>query len=132
MTIKAKFIGYNPPIFGGHQNILSRQADERLVKNDLLQLLLTSPGERTMRPDFGTILKKSLFEPLDDLLIADIRGDINKKIERFEPRINATSTIRVNKDESTLTVIVIGVFSNEPNRSFEAEINVPLQIGELT
>ncbi len=82
------FYGFNPPFVGGQQKYFSRQEDERLIKNDLLQLLLTVPGERVMRPDFGVNLRNVVFEQLDDITIQILREDIISAIKRYEPRIN--------------------------------------------
>ena len=60
------FYGFNPPFLGGNQNVLSRQEDVRLIQTDILQLLLTSPGQRVMRPNFGTSINYQLFDPLDE------------------------------------------------------------------
>lgn len=57
----SRFYGFNIPIFNG-KTILPFQTDERLIKNDILQLLLTSPGERIMRANFGCNIKPSMFE----------------------------------------------------------------------
>lgn len=82
------YYGFNPPFVGGQQKYFSRQEDERLIKNDLLQLLLTIPGERVMRPDFGVNLRNVVFEQLDDITIQILREEIVVAIRRYEPRIN--------------------------------------------
>jgi hypothetical protein len=51
------WFGFNPPFIGGQQKVMSRQEDLRLIKNDLLQLLLTVPGERVHRPTFGSPIR---------------------------------------------------------------------------
>ena len=108
---RAQFFGFNAPFFGGAQNILSRQEDERLIKNDLLQLLLTSPGERVFRPDLGTLIRESLFEPLDNQTIDALDINIREQIELFEPRVSVSSVdIAQDPGESTLTIKIFGSF----------------------
>lgn len=85
------YFGFNPPFVGGQQKYLSRQEDERLIKNDILQLLLTIPGERVMRPDFGVNLRNVVFEQLDDITLDSLRDDIISAINLNEPRINLLS-----------------------------------------
>ncbi len=122
--------GWNPPVFGGHQNVMSRQAGDKLIKNDLLQLILTSPGERVMRPNFGTIVKKSVFEQLDDMLFDDIRDDITNKISTYEPRVRAIVNVsRDSVNENLLIIKVSGVLTNDPSNAFEAEVKIPLNSG---
>ena len=57
------------------------------IKADLLQLLLTNPGERVMLPDFGTPLRKLVFEPNDPTLEVQAKKMIADAIARWEPRI---------------------------------------------
>jgi hypothetical protein len=46
------------------------------IKSDLLLLMLTQKGERYYNPDYGTNLKKFIFEPNDDLTEFDIKEEI--------------------------------------------------------
>ncbi len=57
------------------------------VKGDLLQLILTNPGERVMLPDFGTPLRRLLFEQNSDTLKETARSMILESIRKWEPRI---------------------------------------------
>lgn len=57
-----------------------------LVLQDIQLLLLTRPGERVMRPDFGCNLTNRLWENLDTVARIGI-SDIAESIRRFEPRV---------------------------------------------
>lgn len=83
--------GFNPPFVGGQQKFLSRQEDERLIKNDLLQLLLTLPGERVMRPRFGVNLRNVVFEQLDDITIELLREEVATAVANYLPTIRLLS-----------------------------------------
>jgi len=72
---QSTYFGYNVPFYS-KTFVLPPQADERLIKNDMLQLLLTSPGERVMRPTYGVPIRQWAFEPLDNLSINDIASAI--------------------------------------------------------
>ena len=122
------YYGYNPPFFGGHQNVMSKQSGDRIIKNDILQLLLTMRGERVMRPTWGTIIKSSVMEGITDELKSDIVSDVVAALSRYEPRISATVTVDSREaDENQLFVKVEGSFTNEPNHTFEIELDLPLQ-----
>lgn len=84
---RATFFGFNPPFMGGPQNVLSRQEDDRLIKNDILQLLLTVPGERVMRPLFGVQLRSFVFEQATDSDISDLSSNIAQAITTYDPRV---------------------------------------------
>ena len=73
------------------------------IKSDLLCLLLTNPGERVMLPEFGTPLKKLLFEQNDAFLRQEAKRIVSQSIERWEPRI-VVQNIKVssNPDSSSL------------------------------
>lgn len=64
-----------------------RAENHDVIKADLIQLLLTEPGERVMMPSFGTPLRRSMFEFKDDTTRDQIRNLIAKSIERWEQRI---------------------------------------------
>lgn len=121
-----RYYGYNPPFFGGQQNVLSRQAGDRLIKNDLLQLLLTIKGERIMRPNWGTDIKTSLFETADSVLVTALEDDIREVIRTYETRIEpANIAIDLNEDENMLQIKIQGYYTNEPNRTFEIDVALP-------
>jgi len=106
--------------------VMSRQSGDRIIVNDVLQLLLTNKGERLMRPDWGTLINASVFGPLDDQLQNSLRGDIIQQLSANEPRINVDVSFVVNEDESILRIKLNGTFTNEPNHVFEEEIEVPI------
>lgn len=87
MATKSRFYGFNPPFIGGARNVLSLQTDERLIKNDLVQLLLTVPGERAYRPTFGTPIRAVVFDNVDDSQLSGLESDITSAIVRNEERV---------------------------------------------
>ena len=84
----AMVFGYNPPFFGGPQNVMSRQEDEKIIKNDLLQLLLTVPGERVYDLNFGVNLRSMVFDQMEEGTIETLRQEIYNKVTTYEPRVN--------------------------------------------
>ena len=111
-----RYFGYNYPFWIPPGTILSPQADVRLIKNDLLQLLLTSPGERRMRPTFGTNIRKFPFELGDDQAISELRQSIRMAIDRFEPRVILKSiTMDLDADNNSLAISVHCSLSRDPN-----------------
>tara|TARA_R110000765_G_scaffold205484_1_gene310232 strand:- start:307 stop:717 length:411 start_codon:yes stop_codon:yes gene_type:complete len=57
------------------------------LRDGIIQLLMTSPGERVMRPDFGTDLRAAVFEPLDQKLLLTIKTSILEALNKYEPRV---------------------------------------------
>mgnify|MGYP003671870937 FL=1 len=56
------------------------------IKSNLINVLLTEPGERVMEPDFGVGLKLVLFEQNIDK--DDIKNRINAQVQIYVPEID--------------------------------------------
>jgi hypothetical protein len=61
--------------------------DTDAIRSDLLHLLLTNKGERLYLPDFGSDLKKYIFEPNDSITHEQIRDNLNESIKRYLPNL---------------------------------------------
>lgn len=121
----ANFYGMAPPWVGGQQGVLSRQEDDRLIKNDIYQLLTTTPGERVHRPNFGTIVMMSLFEPLTDSILDDIRSSILQALRLEEPRlIDPQVSVTALTGLSGVNVIVSGRLTSDPASTFEMSFSL--------
>ena len=66
--------------------VVSRDASA--IKQSIVNLLLTNKGERLMNPEYGSDIRRFLFEPLDYGTAFQIKGNIRDTLERFEPRIS--------------------------------------------
>jgi phage baseplate assembly protein W len=49
--------------------------------------LLTNKGERLYLPEFGSDLKKFIFEPNDEITQEEIKDNLNQTITRFIPNL---------------------------------------------
>jgi hypothetical protein len=138
---KATYFGFNPPFLSAvdssintasnnnlnrYCGILPRQSDLRLVKNDVLQLLLTLPGERVQRPTFGTTLRSTVFEPMTDRVISDLRSNILSALSTNEPRlINVDVQLQTVPADLQLNVTVTGNMSYDPTEEFLLSTSLP-------
>lgn len=74
-----------------------------VLLQDIQLLLLTIPGERPFRPDFGCELKNQLWENLETAKVSG-EASIRDAINRFEPRITLTNiTSNINRNTSLIT-----------------------------
>lgn len=105
MPDKATYYGFNPPFLGGRQNVLSRQVDERLIKNDIVQLVLTLPGERVHRPRFGTLLRALVFDLADENTLSSLSRNIQSAIEQNDERVRVNS-VTCTPEQDGLVVVV--------------------------
>ena len=63
------------------------KTDKDAIRADLLHLLLTNKGERLYLPEFGSDLKKFIFEPNDEITHEQIKDNLNQTIIRFIPNL---------------------------------------------
>jgi phage baseplate assembly protein W len=112
-----QWYGISAPFLGGNQNIFSRQEGERLIKNDLLQLIFTAPGERVRRSGLGTPLRTFPFEQLDDTSLNDLKSSMMQAIMAYEQRVTVKQLNLVpNIDDHYLAIhLVVGLVDN-PNQ----------------
>jgi uncharacterized protein len=57
------------------------------VRQAVLIILQTEPGERVMRPDFGAGLRGLVFEPINTRTIALVKHRVEQALTTWEPRI---------------------------------------------
>ena len=67
------------------------------IRESIIQILETRPGERFMRPEFGSRVKDLVFEQNDAVLKGLLRFHITDAIKRWEKRVVVTN---VSFDES--------------------------------
>ena len=96
--------------------VVSRDASA--IKQAIVNLLLTNKGERLMNPEYGSDIRRFLFEPLDYGTSALVKQNIVTTIGRFEPRISVQEIIsrpdfENNGFEITMTYSIVGT-SNPP------------------
>lgn len=71
-------------VTGGIEMVTGAQA----VRQAILLLLRTCPGERVMRPEYGCALQRLFFSPNDDTTAGLAIHFVQTAIERWEPRID--------------------------------------------
>jgi uncharacterized protein len=76
-------------------------AAEEDIRESILLILGTTPGERVMRPDFGSGLRDLVFEPISATTMELVRFRAEEALVAWEPRIDVES-IRVTADEAGL------------------------------
>jgi phage baseplate assembly protein W len=80
-------------------------ADDHL--RDLIeQVLFTAPGERVMRPDFGSGLLGLVFEPGGPELVAMTQHLVQGALQQELGHLIAIDSVEVTQDDGTLTVQV--------------------------
>lgn len=74
------------------------------IRDMIEQFLLTSPGERVNRPDFGSGLMQLLFAPNSPELAAALRLTIQSGLQRWLGDVIEVQELEVTSEESTVRV----------------------------
>ena len=96
-----KSVGVVLPLTKGNNGYFDVSYDTKTqIKTNLKNLLLTQKGERLMQPDFGSDLKKLVFEPLSaNILESKLESTINDAINKWMPYVNVDEIVyNVNED----------------------------------
>ena len=64
------------------------------IAQSIRLILMTNLGERVMRSDFGTTLRRSVFAPIDTTSLATMRLAVERALIEWEPRID-TITVQL-------------------------------------
>ncbi len=83
--------------------LVASVAYEEDIRQSILIILETAPGERVMRPNFGCGIHELVFEAIDSTAIQRIRSVVDEALRRCEARIEVL-IIKVNEDETDATL----------------------------
>ena len=89
--------------FNGNAVFNSSYTTQDQAKSNLINVLLTEPGERVMEPNFGVGLKKLLFE--NQIKEDELEGRIKDQCAFYVPEIDITNLIiQIIPDSHTLYI----------------------------
>jgi phage baseplate assembly protein W len=94
-----------PPRVGADGRLVWSGGEEN-VRESLRLILLTEPGERLMREEFGCGLRRFLFEPNTVTTRQLIRDRVTQAINRWEPRV-ALESVEVEADVQNPRLVAI-------------------------
>lgn len=110
------------PLLGGigADGRLPWTAGNESVREVMLNVLLTRPGERLMRPEFGAGLRDFVHLPNTETTRALIADAVRRALERGEPRVRLDD-VQVLPDPRRLTHVNLSIryrlrFGGEPDR----------------
>jgi uncharacterized protein len=81
------------------QGGIAMVADAESVRQAILLLVATRPGERVMRPDYGCPLYRLAFEPNDDTTAGLAMHYVRQALDRWEPRVVVLAIDAERSDE---------------------------------
>lgn len=77
---------------------VSPASDAEHLRDELLQLLLTSPGERPFLPDFGGGVRRLVFEPASDPLTGVVKARVTQALSRWLGHRLTVELVDVSRD----------------------------------
>lgn len=77
------------------------------VRNLIRQVLLTSPGERVNRPDFGCGLRELVFSPNSQALATAVQFRVEAALQRWLADAVRVHEVRVVRRDASLEITVV-------------------------
>jgi len=77
--------------------LVATVAYEEDIRQSILIILETAPGERVMRPNFGCGIHELVFAAIDSTTLQRIRSTVEEALRRCEARIDV---LNINIDEA--------------------------------
>jgi uncharacterized protein len=104
---------------------ISSDGGSARLRGQILQLLLTSPGERVNVPDFGTRLRDLVFDPNNDVLAASTEFMITRALQKYLADEIRVEQVAVSADDAVLHVHI--VYLRTSDLQFErVRVGIPL------
>jgi len=79
------------------------------LKYNLINLLLTAKGERIDNPEFGTLLRAQLFNPMTPASFSDIEDSIKDSVQIYIPEILINKIEFIQEGEYGSNVLVVKI-----------------------
>jgi phage baseplate assembly protein W len=117
-------IGFDLPINGNGvftPNYQTRDA----IKNNIINFLLTNPGERPANPTFGAGLRRFIFTQIQNDNLDFIKEDLQNKINQNLPNI-ILENIEISSNPN-FNLINIKIFYSIPNTGINDQLELSFQ-----
>jgi phage baseplate assembly protein W len=79
---------------------------DEAIREQIIQVLFTAPGERVVRPDFGCGLFSLVFEPNNIILAAAMEFTIGQALTRWLGDVILVDGVEVTAEDELITVEV--------------------------
>jgi phage baseplate assembly protein W len=124
-------VGWAYPTRLDADNHLARAAYEDDVRQAILIILGTNPGERVMRPDFGAGLNAFVFEPISTTTLSLVRNRVFSALIDWEPRIDV-ERVRASFDPAQKGKLLIEIIYRVRATNTQQNLVYPFYLEEGT
>jgi phage baseplate assembly protein W len=100
-------------------------SDAAHVRDLIEQVLFTAPGERVMRPQFGSGARHLVFEPDSKELAATTEFAVRGALQRYLGELVTINAVRVRSEDTLLRVVVQYTVAGEASartEQFDSEL----------
>lgn len=123
-----QYIGVTLPIRRGNNGMFEQSTTLlQQVRSNLKNLVLTTKGERVMQPEFGTDLRRILFEQITEDTFDNIRLTITEAVERWMPFLDVREVEPTVDDPANIHRVNVKIsyrFRNNPNVTDSITVSV--------
>jgi len=102
--------------------------DDQSVREVMLNILLTRPGERLQRPDFGAGLLNFVHQPNNETTRNLIAGVVRKSLQLWETRVTIDG-VQVQPSPDSLAEVHINIRYRMRHNPAPAELGLTLNLG---
>jgi uncharacterized protein len=98
--------GFGWPLSVDHTGSIRMADPEDHLDRSIEIVLMTAPGERLMRPEFGCEIWNLLFEPVTPTLLGRIQEAVRRAVAQWEPRVEVVE-VRPEPDPDNHALVTI-------------------------
>ena len=115
-TIKS--IQYPFAIDAGLGKLAEENDYSKHVRQMMLQVLFTNPGERINRPDFGCGLRRMIFAPNSDVTATLLQVTIFQSLEKWLGNLISLVDVKAEAKNETLDVRIVYILKARQERQY--------------
>ena len=109
-TMDSQFIGsgWAFPVGVNARGGIELARRERELEQAMQLILCTYPGERPMRPEFGSRVRDYVFSSVDGVTVSRLIAEVRSALERWEPRV-IVNGITVHPSPADTSLLYINI-----------------------
>ena len=111
------------------KTFIEDKTDEQVIRSAIQWLLLTRKGERVMLPEFGSRIPDLVFEPNDDVAVAEVHDAVVTAIRTWDDRIQFEEVL-VAREGHVMTIKVLYRDAKDSLASEVKTVSLQLTSGE--
>lgn len=104
----------------------SMKEGKQLLYESIIRILMTTPGERVGRPNFGVGYKQLLFSTITPDFLQDLAITTHNAIDRYEPRVTVAD-VQISLDGNIVKIHIFFQKEEDPDDTDDLVLRYTLQ-----